>query len=116
MLRLDHVFFAMSGDVVGKLCWEDKEEYLDTPNFAPEWYNLVHSIIKSIYFFQFFPWLARYLDSPETESQADNFSVFHYMPKSVVLWLMPQGKVFDDFDEVLCTLLQQENTGLKKYS
>ena len=37
VLRLDHVFFAMSGDVVGKLCWADKEEYLDDPNYAPEW-------------------------------------------------------------------------------
>ena len=37
VLRLDHVFFAMSGDVVGKLCWEDKEDYLDDPNFAADW-------------------------------------------------------------------------------
>ncbi|MCJ1386411.1 hypothetical protein MMC17_009537 [Xylographa soralifera] len=85
ILRLDHLFFAMSGDVVGKLCWQDKEEYLDDLDFAPEWYNLVHSIIKSIYLFQGFPWLA---------------SALHRLPKFIVLWLLPQGKVFDDFDEL----------------
>jgi cytochrome P450 len=39
IIRLDHAFFAMSGDVVGKLCWSEKEEFLDDPNFAPEWYQ-----------------------------------------------------------------------------
>ena len=37
IIRLDHAFFAMSGDVVGKLCWADKENLLDDPSFAPEW-------------------------------------------------------------------------------
>ena len=90
----------MSGDVVGKLCWQDKEEYLDDPDFAPEWYNLVHSIIKSIYLFQGFPWLARSAIYSRTTAEADSFSALHHLPKSIVLWLMPQGKVFDDFDEV----------------
>ena len=38
IIRLDHAFFALSGDVVGKLCWAEKEEFLDDLNFAPEWY------------------------------------------------------------------------------
>ncbi|KAF4979002.1 hypothetical protein F66182_17311, partial [Fusarium sp. NRRL 66182] len=35
VIRLDHAFFAMSGDVVGKLCWAEKEDFLDEPNFSP---------------------------------------------------------------------------------
>jgi hypothetical protein len=38
VLRLDHAFFALSGDVVGKLCWADKQDFLDDPNFGVEWY------------------------------------------------------------------------------
>lgn len=37
VIRLDHAFFALSGDVVDKLCWAEKEEFLDDPNFSPEW-------------------------------------------------------------------------------
>jgi cytochrome P450 len=37
VIRLDHAFFAMSGDVVGKLCWAEKEDFLDEPNFSPGW-------------------------------------------------------------------------------
>lgn len=45
IVRLDHAFFAMSGDVVGKLCWSDKDEFLEDPNFAPEWYGTCSIII-----------------------------------------------------------------------
>lgn len=38
VVRLDHAFFALAGDVVGKLCWAEKEDFLDDPNFAPKWY------------------------------------------------------------------------------
>lgn len=44
IIRLDHAFFAMSGDVVGKLCWQEKDDYLDDPNFAPEWYYPVRAM------------------------------------------------------------------------
>lgn len=37
VIRIDHAFFAMSGDVVGKLCWAEKEDFLDEPNFSPGW-------------------------------------------------------------------------------
>jgi hypothetical protein len=39
VIRLDHAYFALSGDVVGKLCWADKEDFLDDPNFGVEWYG-----------------------------------------------------------------------------
>ncbi|KAL8633733.1 hypothetical protein Q9189_000469 [Teloschistes chrysophthalmus] len=37
VVRLDHAFSAYAGDVVGRICWEDKEEFLDDPDFSPTW-------------------------------------------------------------------------------
>ena len=38
IIRLDHAFSAFSGDIIGRICWEDEAEFLDDPRFAPEWY------------------------------------------------------------------------------
>lgn len=48
-------------------------------------YNLVHAIIKSIYLFQMFPWIAQAANS---------------LPKFLLARLLPQALVFDDFDKV----------------
>jgi len=37
IIRLDHAYFALSGDIVGKLCWAEKEDFLDDPEFGVEW-------------------------------------------------------------------------------
>ena len=37
IIRLDHAFSAFSGDIIGRICWENQEEFLDDPEFAPEW-------------------------------------------------------------------------------
>ena len=42
VIRLDHAFSALSGDVIGKVCCEDKEEFLDDPSFAPWWYVVAY--------------------------------------------------------------------------
>ena len=39
VIRLDHAFSALSGDIVGKVCCEDKEDFLDDPKFALWWYT-----------------------------------------------------------------------------
>ena len=75
VIRLDHAFSAFSGDVIGRICWEDEEEFLDDPNFAPEWYvwdrnlwrvtltipryNVIHAIVRSIPLFTGFPLLVQ---------------------------------------------------------
>lgn len=38
VIRLDHAFSAFSGDIIRKICWEDEKEFLNDPQFAPEWY------------------------------------------------------------------------------
>ena len=39
MIRLDHVFSAFSGDVIGKICCESPPKFIDDLNFAPHWYH-----------------------------------------------------------------------------
>ncbi|KAL9045863.1 MAG: hypothetical protein Q9214_001167 [Letrouitia sp. 1 TL-2023] len=34
VVRLDHAFTALTGDVIGKVCCDDKEIFLDDPDFA----------------------------------------------------------------------------------
>ena len=38
VIRLDHVFSAFSGDVIGKICCESPPDFIDDPDFAPHWY------------------------------------------------------------------------------
>ena len=39
VVRFDHACFAFSADILGQICWDDKDKFLDDPNFAPEWYG-----------------------------------------------------------------------------
>ena len=71
VIRLDHAFSAFSGDIMGRICWENDAEFLDDPHFAPEWYaysylsplrdlshvryNLLHIIFRSLPLFTGFP-------------------------------------------------------------
>jgi hypothetical protein len=41
IVRLDHVFNAFAGDVIGQICLgstSSETGFLDDPDFAPEWY------------------------------------------------------------------------------
>jgi hypothetical protein len=40
VLRLDHAFNAMSGDIIGSLCWNTQSNvtsFLDDSEFSPGW-------------------------------------------------------------------------------
>jgi cytochrome P450 len=37
VIRLDHAFFALSGDIMARICFDDGKSYLDDEDFAPEW-------------------------------------------------------------------------------
>ena len=39
VVRLDHAFSAFSGDIIGRICWENQNDFLDDHDFAPEWYT-----------------------------------------------------------------------------
>ena len=38
VVRLDHVFSAFTGDVIGNICCESPPNFIDDPDFAPHWY------------------------------------------------------------------------------
>lgn len=37
VIRLDHAFTAFSGDVISKICYEEHDDFLQDPKFAPRW-------------------------------------------------------------------------------
>lgn len=57
VVRLDHAFLAFSGDVISRLCIDDPPNLVDHPDFAPEWFDLFHTVIKSLPLFMGLPWL-----------------------------------------------------------
>ncbi|RAL66217.1 hypothetical protein DID88_005889 [Monilinia fructigena] len=40
VICLNYVFASFSSDVIGKVCWEDEEEFLNDQNFAPECHGI----------------------------------------------------------------------------
>ncbi|KAG8531742.1 uncharacterized protein KY384_003374 [Bacidia gigantensis] len=92
IVRLDHVFAALTGDVMRNICTESDESYLDDPNFSPEWYtkanfppwrlltrvrfNTLESIALSMPIFVNLPLLIR---------------IVALIPKSILLWAFPGG-------------------------
>ena len=40
VVRLDHAFTAFSGDVISRLCNDDPPNFVDSLNFALEWFDL----------------------------------------------------------------------------
>ncbi|KAF2203658.1 cytochrome P450 [Delitschia confertaspora ATCC 74209] len=88
VIRLDHAFAAFSGDIIGRICLPDTEQgnrFLDDPDFAPEWYNLIHQLVRSIPLFTGFPWIVQ---------------IVSYIPENILLALYPRGQVFNKFKEV----------------
>ena len=87
-VRLDHVFSAFSSDVMCRLCLANssdgdrRNDFLDHPSFSPDWFNCINSMITSLPLFSGFPWIIH---------------IANRIPISVLLKLLPEGKVFGDF-------------------
>ncbi|KAK3337578.1 cytochrome P450 [Cercophora scortea] len=91
VIRLDHAFSAFSGDIIGRICLNSHDEtgggggrFLDDPDFSPDWYNVIHAIVRSIPLFTGFPWLVR---------------VVSLIPERVLLWAYPRGQMFNIFKD-----------------
>ncbi|RYC56702.1 hypothetical protein CHU98_g9513 [Xylaria longipes] len=87
VIRLDHALSAFSGDIIGRIClggFESGNEFLDDPDFSPDWYTVIHTIVRSIPLFTAFPMLVKLLS---------------YFPESILIWAYPEGRVFDIFSQ-----------------
>nr|UYM26528.1 cytochrome P450 [Talaromyces wortmannii] len=85
IVRLDHAFAAFTGDVIGTVCCEEREQFLDDPEFAPYWYELLHTVIKSIPLFMGLPWI---------------INIVSRVPESIVVWIDPRSKKFIDYKKM----------------
>ena len=85
VIRLDHALSAFSGDIIGRICWESQEEFLDHEDFNPDWYDVIHTIIRSLPLFTAFPEIVR---------------VVSFVPENILLWAFPKGRGFNKFKEV----------------
>nr|WNZ75843.1 hypothetical protein [Trichoderma harzianum] len=88
VIRLDHAFSAFSGDIIGRICLgtgdrgSHGDRFLDTPDFASDWYNIIHAIVRSIPLFTGFPQIIQ---------------VLSLLPESLLLWVYPKGQMFNIF-------------------
>lgn len=111
IIRLDHAFSAFSGDVIGRVCLSSQDgdvaSLLDDPNFAPEWYDVIHTIVRSIPLFTFFPWIVRLVSDTcfvrsgctEMKPLVESCRIASYLPERFLLWVFPQGQVFNIFKD-----------------
>ncbi|GAP92257.2 putative cytochrome P450 [Rosellinia necatrix] len=70
---------AFAGDVIGHVCVDDPGELIDDEDFAPIWFNIIHSMIQLIPLFTEFPWMIH---------------LVRRIPTWVVLWLDPKAECF----------------------
>ncbi|KAH7115075.1 cytochrome P450 [Dendryphion nanum] len=87
-IRLDHAYAAFSGDIIGSICCGGRDaevHFLDEPDFAPDWYNVIHMLVRSLPFFTGFPWLIQ---------------IVSYIPESFLMWAMPRAQVFGKFKTI----------------
>ncbi|KAF2735645.1 cytochrome P450 [Polyplosphaeria fusca] len=95
VIRLDHAFSAFSGDIIGRICLGREDtgnEFLDDENFAPDWYNVIHMIVRSIPLFTGFPEIVR---------------IVSCIPEKVLLWVFPRGQMFNTFKDVAKQRIRQ---------
>ncbi|KAI0892237.1 cytochrome P450 [Annulohypoxylon nitens] len=87
VVRLDHAFSCYSGDIMARLCMkndESSDQFLSDPNFAPDWYNVVHTMVRQTPLFTGFPWLIR---------------ITNILPENFLSWAFPDARLFGVFTE-----------------
>ncbi|KAF2708717.1 cytochrome P450 [Pleomassaria siparia CBS 279.74] len=84
VVRLDHAMLAYTGDVVGHICVDNPKELIADENFAPEWYNLHHSMVRCIPLLQQIPWA---------------INILKKIPRGLVQWIDPKFDAFSAWAE-----------------
>ena len=85
IIRLDHAYSALAGDVIGRICCETHSDLVEEDDFGADWYNLLHNFIRSIPLVMAFPQL---------------ISFARMIPDSIILKLDPRMKTFNTFQRL----------------
>ncbi|KAK4066137.1 uncharacterized protein Triagg1_8205 [Trichoderma aggressivum f. europaeum] len=105
VIRLDHAFSAFSGDIIGRICLgtgdrgSHGDRFLDAPDFASDWYNVIHAIVRSIPLFTGFPQIIQ---------------VLSLLPESLLLWVYPKGQMFNIFRQRALNQIRLANSDQSK--
>ncbi|KAI3319149.1 cytochrome P450 family protein [Xylariaceae sp. AK1471] len=82
VVRLDHAFLAFAGDVISRLCMDNPRSLVDDAEFAPDYFNLFQTVIKSLPLFMALPWLIR---------------LVQLIPENILMKLDPRSQQFNKF-------------------
>jgi cytochrome P450 len=85
IIRLDHAYVALAGDVIGRICCDNHSDLVEEDDFGADWYNILHDFIHSIPLVMAFPQI---------------ISLARLIPDSVIRWLDPRLKTFDKFQRL----------------
>jgi cytochrome P450 len=85
VVRLDHAYVALAGDIIGRICCENHSDLVLEDDFGVEWYNVLHDFILSIPLVMGFPQI---------------ISIARLIPDCVIRWLDPRLKTFDKFQSL----------------
>ncbi|KAI1857354.1 uncharacterized protein JN550_013234 [Neoarthrinium moseri] len=103
VVRLDHVFTAMAGDAVQTICvTRPAISFLRHPDFNPDWFNLFHTLIRSMPLFMNFVSIIK---------------VVRLIPKSLLVRLDPRSQMFRDWrimsvEHIIDAKRRKENGGV----
>ncbi|KAL8745625.1 MAG: hypothetical protein Q9190_002256 [Brigantiaea leucoxantha] len=57
VIRLDHVFSAFAGDVIGRICCETPPNMMNEASFGLQWHDLIEGIVRQLLLFMQIPQL-----------------------------------------------------------
>ncbi|CZT49094.1 related to cytochrome P450 CYP3/CYP5/CYP6/CYP9 subfamilies [Rhynchosporium secalis] len=83
VIRLDHALSALAGDVISNICMDDPPaSFLHDPDFNPHWFELFHTLIRSMPIFMNFSWIIK---------------IVRLIPESILRKLDPRSQMFRDW-------------------
>ncbi|KAI1195543.1 putative cytochrome P450 [Nemania serpens] len=103
VIRLDHVFSAFAGDVIGKICCEDPPNMMARDEFGKEWHNLIERVVRQLLLFMHVPQLVK---------------LARIFPMGFLYRVYPGAAGFNEFRQMMAQHIRQskaENAGGKNY-
>ncbi|PSN59687.1 cytochrome P450 [Corynespora cassiicola Philippines] len=86
VVRLDHAMLCYTGEVISNVFCENPTCLLDNENFSSNWYESLHTIVKSMPLFESFPGLIN--------------GIVRLIPESILTWVDPRSQLFNDWRDM----------------